>query len=1058
MKAILLLAGMFLFTDSNGQLWKEYADSAKGFQQQGKNDKAIEFYNKSKTEIEKDSTGTQSYALVIHNLAILYRNVGQYKNAESLFLTAKQIRENLFGKENLDYASTCNNLAILYVNIAQYEKAESLFLEVKQIREKVVGKEHPDYATSCNNLAGLYNLLAQYKKAEPFYIEARQIREKVLGKKHPDYAQSCNNLAILYMDMGQYDIAEPLYLEAKQIRKEILGENHPDYAASCNNLANLYNYTGRYKKAEPLLLEAKLIYEKVLGKGHPNYATICNGLAAVYKEMGEYQKAESLYIEAKQIREKMLGKEHPDYASSCDNLGILYTAIGQYDKAEPLYLEARQIRGKIMGTNHLMYATSCNNLASLYLRKGQYDKAESLYVEAKQIKESVLGREHPEYATSCDNLAILYQYMGQYDKAELLFLEGKLTREKTLGKEHPYYAKSCNGLAALYQLRGEFEKAEILYLETKRIREKVFGREHPDYSEICDNLAGLYWNMKEYKKANDFYVEAFKIQYNNIKRIFQFTSEAEKKSYLNEIANLGKNFLSFNLSFFSSSHQGLIYDVSLSNRNLILSSSLQLRQAIYNTSDTNIINKYNNWINTKEQFAFWITKPINQRSGRDSVLKEKADVLEKELIRFSADFKKQEQQISWNNVQQSLKPDEAAIEFVEFQYFNGIRWTDSTYYIALVLRKDKPEPELVYLFEKKQIDSVIAAKDNIPPNSKIDKLYSSLALYDLIWKPLENKLKGISVIYYAAAGQLHLLNLSAISSGNNQTIGDKYMLLQLNTTASVVYRSNESVSTSDNIMLYGGIKYSTDSTSLIEAAKKYTIHDYVSRSLQGAFGGPDEIEELFYSEVEVDSIDQYAKANGFRSTIMRGVYANEESLKAMNGKNSPAVLHLATHGFFNPDPIKIKEKGSLAGGKAFALSDDPLMRSGILLAGANYIWSGKPIKGIEDGVLTGYEVSNMYLPNTKLVVLSACETGLGQIQGSEGVYGFQRAFKIAGVENLVMSLWKVPDNTTAEFMQLFYNQLFDKKSISDAFYSAQSIMRNKYRTTPYKWAGMVLIQ
>jgi CHAT domain-containing protein/Flp pilus assembly protein TadD len=1057
MKGILLLAGMFLFTDSNGQLWKEYTDSAKIFQQQGKNDKAIEFYNKSKTEIEKDSTGTQSDGLVIHNLAILYRNVGQYKNAEPLFLTAKQIRENLFGKENLDYASTCNNLAILYVNMAQYEKAESLFLEVQQIREKVLGKEHPDYATSCNNLAGLYNLLAQYKKAEPFYIAAKQIREKVLGKKHPDYAQSCNNLAILYMDMGQYEKAEPLCLEAKQIRKEILGENHPDYAASCNNLANLYNYTGQYKKAEPLLLEAKLIYEKAFGKEHPNYATICNGLAAVYKEMGEYQKAESLYLEAQQVRGKMLGKEHPDYASSCDNLGILYTTIGQYDKAEPLYLEARQIRGKMMGKSPLMYATSCNNLGSLYMRKGQYDKAESFYLEAKQIKENVLGKEHPEYATSCDNLAILYQYMGQYDKGELLFLEGKQVREKTLGKEHPYYAKSCNGLAALYQLRGEFEKAEILYLETKRIREKVFGREHSDYSEICNNLAGLYWNMKEYQKANDFYIEAYKIQYNNIKRIFQFTSESEKKSYLNEIANLGKNFLSFNLSVLSSSYQGTTYDVSLSNRNLILSSSLQLRQAIYNTNDTNIVNKYNNWTNTKEQIAYWLTKPIDQRSGRDSILKVKAEVLEKELIRFSADFKKQEQQITWKNIQQSLKQNEAAIEFSEFQYFDGKRWTDSTYYIALVLRKDKSEPELVYLFEKKQMDSVAAIKDNTP-NNRIDKLYSSPALYDLIWKPLENKLKGISTIYYAAAGQLHLLNLSAISSGNNRTIGDKYMLLQLNTTGSVINRSNESISTSDNVMLYGGIKYSTDSTALIEAAKKYTMYDYASRSLPVTFGGPDELEELFYSEVEVDSIDHNAKRNGFNTTVMRGVYANEESVKATNGKKSPAILHLATHGFFNPDPVKIKEKGSLAGGKTFALSDDPLMRSGILFAGANNIWSGKPIKGIEDGVLTAYEVSNLYLPNTKLVVLSACETGLGLTQGSEGVYGLQRAFKMAGVQNLIMSLWKIPDKATAEFMQYFYKQLFEKKAISDAFYSAQSIMRNKYRTTPHIWAGLVLIQ
>jgi len=140
------------------------------------------------------------------------------------------------------------------------------------------------------------------------------------------------------------------------------------------------------------------------------------------------------------------------------------------------------------------------------------------------------------------------------------------------------------------------------------------------------------------------------------------------------------------------------------------------------------------------------------------------------------------------------------------------------------------------------------------------------------------------------------------------------------------------------------------------------------------------------------------------------------------------------------------------------LSDDPLMRSGLMLAGANNVWSGKPLKGIQDGILTGYEISNLYLPNTKLVVLSACETGLGNIEGSEGVNGLQRAFKLAGAKNLLMSLWRVPDNTTAEFMQIFYEKLFSKKTISQAFGEAQTFMKNKYRNEPHKWAGLILVQ
>ncbi|MEO5647866.1 MAG: CHAT domain-containing protein, partial [Chitinophagaceae bacterium] len=200
--------------------------------------------------------------------------------------------------------------------------------------------------------------------------------------------------------------------------------------------------------------------------------------------------------------------------------------------------------------------------------------------------------------------------------------------------------------------------------------------------------------------------------------------------------------------------------------------------------------------------------------------------------------------------------------------------------------------------------------------------------------------------------------------------------------------------------------------------------------------------------------------NKFSISVISGINASEESIKALNGKASPAVLHIATHGFFFPDP---KDKDGIhrkfeTSGKVFKQSDNPLFRSGLLLAGANNAWQNKAIEGVEDGILTSYEVSNLYLPNTKLVVLSACETGLGDIQGSEGVYGLQRAFKMAGVQNLIMSLWKVPDAETAEFMQKVYKNLFAGKNIGDAFYHAQTIMKNKYRGNPNKWAAWVLVR
>jgi CHAT domain-containing protein len=970
------------------QLWKQYQDSGKLYQEQQKLDTAIEFYSKAREELKKDSMGTNGYAGV------------------------------------------CDSLATLYYEMGQYEKAEHLYLEAKQIREKVLGKLHPDYANSCDNLASLYMDIVQYKKAEQLYLEAKQIREKVLGKLHPDYATNCNDLASLYSEMGQYEKAEQLYLEAKQIREEILGKLHPDYASSCNNLAVLYD------------------------------------------EMGQYGKAEQLYLEAKQIQEKVLGKLHPQYAYTCNNLAVHYTDMGQYEKAELLNLEAKQIWEKAWGKLHPVYALSCGNLANLYTKMGQYKKAEPLYLEAKQIREKVLGKLHPEYSTSCTGLAALYMHMGQYEKAEPLYLEAKQIDEKVLGKLHPAYAASCNYLANLYTSMGQYKKAEPLYLEAKQIQEKVLGKLHPAYYKNCSDLANLYRNIKEPEKAKELYTEAFTSQQIQVKNIFRFTSEPEKQDYLRKVADFESYFLSFDVSPNTHPDHGFSYNLSLSQRNLILSSSQQLRQAIYNTTDTSIQNKYKAWIDVRKQLAFWYAKPISDRPDYVQDLELQANTLEKELTRLSFSFRKEQttKEITWKDILQSLKQDEAAIEFAKFNYYNGKKWIDSTYYVALLLRKNQPEPQLIPLFESRQLNNVLPVSNTSQSiyslYPAINALYSDKqgvnAAYNLIWKPLDPYLSGIKKIYFAPAGMLFRISLAALPVNEHQLLSDKYELVQLNTTASVVNHAANVIDSSHNIYLYGAIRYDADSATLKQAVLAYNSnHDYeTTRSIPDDPTRGTALQYLAGSEKEITEIDSLGKQKKYSIVVLSGDTATEESIKALNGSSSPAVLHIATHGFFFPDPKASKDSIHSATGSQnpFRQSDNPLMRSGLFFAGSGSAWKGKPIQGVEDGILTSYEVSNLYLPNTKLAVLSACQTALGDIQGNEGVYGLQRAFKIAGVQNLVMSLWKVPDRETAEFMQAFYQHIFNHQSIDEAFYNAQTVMKNEYRNEPFKWAAWVLVR
>lgn len=921
------------------------------------------------------------------------------------------------------------------------------------------------YANICNSLGNLYRATGKYVESLSEHTEAREVREKVFGKKSIEYARSSANIATTYTALDQFEKAEQFAIEAKDVMEMIPDYNeNAVYASIINNLGGLYFEMGKYDKSINVFLETKKIREKIFGKEHPAYAAICYNLSTLYQQIGQFEKAEPLALEAKQIRETVNGKEHPDYASNCSDLGTLYADMGLYEKAESLLLEAKQIMGKVYGKDHSVYASGCEELAYLYYHYRQPEKAESLYMESKQINEKIYGKEHSKYALSCFNLATLYNSIYNFEKAEPLYSEAKQIREKTYGKEHPFYASSCHGLADLYSSIGKYDEAESLFLTAKQIIERVYGRESKDYIRSCTGLAKLYWRLSEYEKAHDFYLEAFNIQYYLINKMFEFTSEAEKTAYLNTAAVVEKYFLSLLTTVYMPAHLGSAYDVSVSNRNMISYSVRQLRDVIFNTSDTSIKNKYRMWGDLKEQISFWYTKPIASRPLYVKDLEEEANILEKELTRLSSVFKNEHSnnKITWNEIQQKLKSNEAAIEFAEFPYFDGKRGTDSTYYIALVLKKKQERPELVKLFEKRQLESVLNSGESIATGERIDAVYTgNTSLYDLSWQPIEKHLAGISRIYFAPAGSLYKISFAALPVNDTQVLGDKYQLIQLNTTAAIGEKEQSLINSLDKIRLYGGIRYDANVDTLRRVVSQ-SRNITKAHSLTGNLSRGTSFQYLPGSQYEIEKIKKQANRAHLSVSVLSGINATEESFKSLNGKEFASVLHIATHGFFFPDPNDDKKNNFLqkfeTSGKVFRQSANSLLRSGLLFAGGNHAWQGKPIEGIEDGILTAYEISNMYLPNTKLVVLSACETALGDIEGSEGVYGLQRAFKMVGVQNLVMSLWKVPDRETAEFMQLFYKNLFGKQTISDAFYNTQEKMKNKYRTEPYKWAAWVLVR
>ena len=874
---------------------------------------------------------------------------------------------------------------------------------------------------------------------------------------------------------NNFDKAMEVNAPAERLALEKLGRETRAYWSAYFNHGRILYFTGCLIEAEKCYLEARILGEKVFGKENADYASNLHNLAVLYDDLGDYEKAEQFYLEAKSIRGKVLGKEHPSYIWTLSSLAGMYWKLKIYDKSEALNLEAKSIREKVLGKEHPDYAASLHNLAILYFDKGDYAKAEKLHLEAIEIWAKIYGKENREYAWSVTGLANVYLEIGDYAKAEQLHLEAKAIWENMLGREHPDYATSLNNLARLYVEMGNYEKAEPLHLEARYIREKVLGKENPDYAAILSNLVNLYCKMGNYEKANSLFDQMASLNKSLIIRALHHLSERELNSYIGSFSADQNQILSFAKVFANKKNQisKVCYDNSLFYKGFLLNADGQIKRLAI--SDSAATKKFNLLKSYERRLAAEYSRTI---ADRDSVniaaLQEYANSLEKDLARTVAGYGEAMRQVKWQDVQAVLKPGETAVEFVHYRYYTP-KSTDRIMYAALVLRADYTEPKFISLFEEKELAPLLRGATGGSNFLKINALYAQKntgskekSLYELIWQPLESLLAGSKTIYCSPSGLLHRINLTAIPANDGKAFGDSRQLVLLGSTRQLVVPPVV-IPSGSSAYLAGGIRYDTDSTAIAYANRsasgsrsieQSSVLVFQPDSLSATRGGV--LEYLPATAAEVREIGQTLAAEGFQAKVDTGFYATEEAFRQLGvGVSSPRIVHLATHGYFFPDPVSKAQKtpGNFEQEPVFKMSDHPMIRSGLILAGAKQAWlTGKHPQGQEDGILTAYEISQMNLSGTELVVLSACETGLGDILGNEGVYGLQRAFKIAGAKYLVMSLWKVDDRSTQAFMTAFYRHwLTDQQPVPQAFRIAQRELRAK-RLGAYDWAGFVLIE
>lgn len=936
-------------------------------------------------------------------------------------------------------------------------EAIPLMQKLLATEEQRKGPEHLDTAASLYVMAVLYHHTGAYAQAEPLYQRALAIREKVLGAEHPDTATSLNNLAALYGATGAYGKAEPLVQRALATNEKVLEAEHPDTAVSLYVMGELYRATGAYGKAEPLVQRALAINEKVLGPEHPNTATLLNNLAMLYHHTGAYAKAEPLYQRALAIREKVLGPEHPDTATSLSELAGLYRDTGAYAQAVPLLERTLTMQEKVLGPDHPDTATSLNKIAELHRRTGAYAQAEPLYQRALTIREKVLGLEHPETSTSLNNLAVLYQATGAYGQAEPLLQRALAIGEKVLGPEHPDTATTLNNLANLYQDMGDYAQAERLYQGVVAIQEKALGPEHPDTASALENLASLYWATNDLLKARSVLSRADAIQERQLSTFLLTGSESRKHAFLVRMHGKTSMNISLSLNMLDGHARALGFLSVLTIKGRVLdamSESLAHLRASVKPEDRVIVEELMTVAQQRSTLTYQgigNLKPEVYRQRLQELIA-RQEHLETDLSAQSAEFRQQIALVTLPAVKAAIPKNAALVEWYRYAPFDPkgkdprSRWGKPRY--AVYVLGHEGEPVVVDVGEAESIDRLVQDfRAGLSDRASTYVKDVAKDLYEKLYKPLQLHLGNAHQLLLSPDGALNFVPFAALRDDTGTYLGAKKYITYLTSGRDLLGYGTTPAPKSEMVVVanpdYGP---SAEQGAPVDSSLQPT------RSLDLDRGGmtftplPGTAEEAKTLKALLKISDDH---------MLTQANATEEQFKQLHG---PRILHVATHGFFLKDnelpAAALKPVGFTQDHASVALRENSLLRSGLALAGANQRRSGEK----DDGILTAAEVAQMDLRGTQLVVLSACETGVGDVQNGEGVYGLRRALVLAGAESQVTSLWKVADEATKDLMMDYYKRLLRGEGRSEALRNAQlTMMKSKDRSHPYYWAAFVPI-
>ena len=1005
----------------------------------------------------------------------------RYSNAESYLKSIIEIKNNLYGEEAPESHLAKIKLANHYLD---YTNKISEALEIyEQSFVKIVapqiGSQHQDILEILNHIGSLYELTDQYAKADSVLEKSIQVARVKYDNKDVAYATQLNNVARIQIKLGEFEKASKKVEEALKIvrdkdspgenrelhwievletrailqglrglfddAKESLAQTSRMIAKSDNNvgidelatgkeLTSLLILLGDYNRAEKLLNKLIPEYEKLYGVSSLRLVEPLVNKGRLILAKGDYTEADKVAQRANQIALSVYGDKSSKTASTQKLLGDIDYAIGDYDKAEENIEKALANQQRQFGRNHIEVAKSLAQLSLIKFYKGdEFSSVEKMMQEAQKIMGERLDTDNPQYADILKNVAIINIAAKKYNTAftSLTQAEG-IWRGKT-------GSKGNINAAAIYTLTGDvfyqiknYKKSEEFYNQARDIYEKYFNRTHPEYVKILSKQAKVYYMQKDFKKAKKNIEEALNDYENFIKKYFPALSEREKTKFWNTIKSDFEfyNTLAFgNLDDFKDL-TGKVYNYQLLTKALLLSSSIKIRERILNSSDENLKKIYNEWLTKKEFLTNALSMSTEQLtlnaidlpSLNNEVEKLEATLSEKsELFGQSFENKK----ITYENVQKSIAKNEVAIEMVRYRHFDH-NFTDSVIYVALYVKNDDARPKVVELPEGHRMENRFFKYYRNCITGQVPDAYS----YKVFWEPIAKAIGINTTIFISPDGVYNQLNLEAIPTPDGKYIIDN---------ANIVIISNSKDLYIRKVKSKGGLPSNTATM-------------FGNPSFYMTASNSNRVAALPGTEKEVNELQDLLNQKGWKTFEYMDKSASEERVKE---QESPKIFHIATHGFYSPT-VDEDDAKKLTRSEA-QLSESPLMKCGLLLRGAGDVLDKTNFNyNIESGILTAYEAMSLNLDKTDLVVLSACETGLGDISNGEGVYGLQRAFLVAGAKVLIMSMFKVDDAATQKLVLTFYKKWLTTNNMRQSFVDAKKELRVEY-PDPIYWGAFMMI-